>query len=131
MSATGPRSLEQQRASHALMAIEALAAKPAELGNFASYIEGFPAAIRTNGLGQALASELAGKDRGHRLLYTAMQNWLCRDASSAPYQNKENLIQAITAGNESTYLRAQAEALAFLVWLKKFARANLEPGKED
>jgi CRISPR-associated protein Cmr5 len=117
------QTLEQRRAAHALKAIQDLR----DYGNCASYIDALPAAILNNGLGQALATELAGQDRGHKKLYELMQEWLCGNDPSAPYRGNPSLIEAITAGSESDYLRAQPEALAYLVWLKKFARAFLEP----
>jgi len=127
--ADSTQSLEQLRAKHALEAIGNLN----DYGNFLSYVNALPAAIRTNGLGQAMATERAGSkdDKGHGKLYKALNDWLCRDDSWAPYPRGMDLIEAIVKNGEAHYLRAQAEALAYLVWLKKFARAQLEPGSED
>jgi CRISPR-associated protein Cmr5 len=38
-------------------------------------------------------------------------------------------MQAITEEDQRHYIRAQTEALAYLVWLKKFANAYLERGE--
>ncbi|MGJ3241628.1 MAG: type III-B CRISPR module-associated protein Cmr5 [Opitutales bacterium] len=121
-------TLEQRRAAHALNEIKQLQSGN-HYGNFTSYVDALPAAILTNGLGQAMATELAGKDKeGHRKLYEVIQSWLCGGDDTSPYKQGDNLIEAITNSSETDYLRAQPEALAYLVWLKKFARAFLEPG---
>jgi CRISPR-associated protein Cmr5 len=125
------RTLEQRRAVHALEQVQALKVEKGN-GNFTSYVDALPAVILNNGLGQAMATELAGKDEGHKKLYKVMEAWLCGDDKSAPYRGKANdpgLIRAIAEGFEKNYLLAQPEALAYLVWLKKFARAFLEPSK--
>lgn len=121
------RTLEQRRASHALKEIKQLQSGN-HYGNFTSYVDALPAAILTNGLGQAMATELAGKDEGHKKLYEVVQSWLCRGDDATPFKQRDNLIEAIANSSESDYLRAQPEALAYLVWLRKFARAFLESG---
>lgn len=131
---SGEKSLDLQRAEHALLAIEGL--KGENIGHYVSYVSALPATILLNGLGQALATLLSaakGKsDDPHQKLYDQIQSWLCRDAVDAPYKNEPSLIKAIADGSEQTYLHAHAEALAYLVWLKKFAVAFLnEPGKGD
>lgn len=121
------QSLDLQRAEHALRAVEAL--KAGDNDPYVSYVRALPATILQNGLGQALATLLSaanGKaDDPHRKLYDQMQGWLCRDAADASYPGKPDLIKAITDGSEREYLNAHAEALAYLVWLKKFAVAFL------
>jgi len=44
------------------------------------------------------------------------------------YSENEGLMDAIVGGNQDKYVRAQAEALAYLVWLKKFSQAFLRKG---
>lgn len=129
------KSLDLQRAEHALQAVEALKSNTKN-GHYVSYVRALPANILQNGLGQALATLLSAakgeRDDLHRKLYDQMQAWLCNDADDAPYAGKQNLIEAITKGDERDYLRAHAEALAYLVWLKKFAVAFLnEPGQDE
>jgi CRISPR-associated protein Cmr5 len=41
------------------------------------------------------------------------------------YSRQKDLLEAITGQDEAHYLRAQAEALAWLEWHKKFCRAWL------
>ncbi len=131
-------NIERERARHALQTIEAL---PDDVKKYTSYVKGLPAAILQNGLGQAMATLLAaskGKpamqngavDEAHRLLYNHVQAWLCRDDQHAPYRENTEpadsstiLMTRMTEGDEAAYIRAQAEALAYLNWLKKFAVA--------
>lgn len=121
-------SLDLQRAEHALEAVDAI--KDKDTGHYVSYVSALPANILQNGLGQALATLLSaagGKpDDPHRRLFDQMQSWLCGNQSDAPYKGQDNLIKAITDGTEQIYLQAHAEALAYLVWLKKFAVAFLK-----
>jgi CRISPR-associated protein Cmr5 len=157
------------RAEHALKAIRIFresdqsrttdTKKPPLYGNLRAYVENLPALIVMNGLGQAMASELAmarigeessaagdqeladlGKalqhllkgrsgrsadERAHEALYLIVQDWMreCRVCS-----NKEDLMDALVGGNQKKYVRAQAETLAYLEWLKKFCQAFLRKG---
>ncbi len=133
-----PQTLAQRRAAHALRCVEEHAQRnrnqnQPDYGNYVSYVETLPATILMNGLGQAAAT-LISKAEGdlrkpHGLLYADLQSWLCGTDEAAPYRGAGNLMQAITCGNETAYLHAQAEALAWLVWLKKFANAYLKKGE--
>lgn len=120
------QTLAQQRAADALAKVEQL--KTANnYGKYVSYAKALPATILTNGLGQAAATLLAQENKaGNELLYQHLQAWLCRDSERAPYPRAGNLIKAITEYDENHYLLAQAEALAWLEWLKKFAVAFLK-----
>ncbi len=127
--------LELERAETALRKVrnikETLDVEEAD--RFASYVEGLPAAILTNGLGQALATLLSKSGQGrkdpHYKLYECVQDWLCRDSSQAPYRLAEDLMDAIVSNDRQTYLRAQTETLSLLKWLKKFAVAYLKKDK--
>jgi len=105
---SGAKSLDLQRADHALQAVEKLKGK--DIGHYVSYVRALPANILQNGLGQSLASLLAaqgeGKESLHRL-YDQIQEWLCQSYEGAPYAGKPKLMQAITAGSEQDYLHAQ------------------------
>lgn len=122
--------LALRRAKHALEQINGLDRN--NCGNYVSYAKSLPAEILQMGLGQAMATLLAaakGKEQdAHRLLYNHLEAWLCGTAayrdSDAPYP-VGNLMTSITSHRESEYLHAQAEALAYLEWLKKFAVAFL------
>jgi CRISPR-associated protein Cmr5 len=103
-----------------------------DYGNYVSYAQSLPATIVMNGLGQACATLLAKADGdlkdANRMLYDDLQSWLCRDHPAAPFPKTPDLMQAIIEKDQRHYLRAQTEALAYLVWLKKFANAYLERG---
>lgn len=138
--------LEQKRAQHALEMVQKTGEKYPEgtenRKNFVSYVESLPAAILNNGLGQAAATLLAQangkKDDPHRVVYNILENWFCRDDRAAPYKRINTntevdapLMEAIVNGDRSSYIKAQAEALSYLEWLKKFTVAFLkEPDKQ-
>ncbi len=129
------QTLEQRRAAHALKQINErkAAGRKNNYGNYVSYVSALPATILMNGLGQACATLLSQQDtKGHKELYEDLQSWLCGTDEAAPYRNAGDagtrLIEKITSSNETTYFRAQAEALAYLVWLKKLAKAFLDQG---
>ncbi len=113
------QTLEQKRAEHALKIVRGLIEQPH--GKFRSHADSLPAAIVMNGLGQAMAFELSKKEEDHKALYGAVQSWLCETV----YTGEKNLMDAIVNYGQDHYVRAQAEALAYLEWLKKFSRAYL------
>ena len=125
------RTSEQIRAEHALARVHELNAEANDLRRlYRSYVDRLGPAIMMNGLGQALATELASgtgssaRDRAHRRLYDNLQGWLCRSDGNI-YPDGGDLLQAIMTNDQSRYLLAQAEALAWLDWHKKFCRAEL------
>jgi len=60
-----------------------------------------------------------------KLVYDALENWLT--SADRPYSDAKNgLMRAITSNNAARYRLAQAEAMAYLDWLKKVAKAFLE-----
>jgi CRISPR-associated protein Cmr5 len=125
------QTLAQRRAAHAFARIRTHeTAGAGSYGNYVSYVEALPATILMNGLGQAAATLLSKATEAHSLLYSDLQEWLCSADTAVPYRNatggNDRLMQAIIAKDERTYLHAQAEALAYLVWLKKFANAWLQ-----
>lgn len=143
----GP-SLPQRRAAAALRAIQGYGAAttvPAgEKQAYAGYIKSLPAAIIMNGLGQALATELAqgGKDatkgqggkapNAHLQIYRDLEAWLCGDDPEAPLGggltgkgDRPVLMERLCEADQTLYLLAQAEAMEYIGWLKKFANALL------
>jgi CRISPR-associated protein Cmr5 len=130
------RTLAQERAGNALAVAkrikEATENDRAFQQNYRSYVERLGPAILMNGLGQALASERAATDGdkaradAHRALYQAVSDWLCRDGGV--YPAGQDVLEAITSNDRDAYLRAQAEALAWLDWHKKFCRAMFPRG---
>lgn len=138
------QTLEQRRAAHALKRVkkhmdngdkDKSEGKKIRYGNYVAYVSSLPATILMNGLGQACATLLSQKEKaGHKQLFEDVQDWLCGD-EAAPYRNAAGgdtkLMTAITESNQDDYFRAQAEALAYLVWLKKLAKAFLDAGRPE
>lgn len=130
---------EQRRAADALRAVQSLEANDELQKRYRAYTERIGPSILMNGLGQALATERSssGSDpqkadqRAHLQLYRNLEAWLCRPGGVYEPESgqKSDLLGAILQQRESDYLRAQVEALAWLVWHKKFCRAYLP--KED
>lgn len=125
---------EQQRAQHALQSINKVRLKNAKKfgDEYKSYAEGLSASIVMNGLGQACAMLLAqakgNSEDAHRQLYEDLQDWLGQH--TAIYPKDQDLVKAMISHGQREYVRAHAESLAYLNWLKKFAQAYL-PGAED
>ena len=122
------RTIVQERAGHALKRVNKLLLKPDDFKKrYRSYVDRLGPAIVMNGLGQALATEMAaaGSDSGnpHREVYESVQSWLCR--RGGVYPAADNVLTGIVENDEESYLHAQAEALAWLEWHKKFCRAYL------
>ena len=126
--------LRARAALTAVDGIEVLKGTQPGIGNYRNFVQSLPATILRNGLGQAMAMEKAGraKDKGHGLLFDQMQLWLCVGWAKSPYRSKpDDLMRAIVEGDQTAYVRAQAEALAYLDWLKKYAVAALpEPPQQ-
>lgn len=127
----GP-TLEQQRASFALERIRALQHGSQDYGNYVSYVSSLPATIVMNGLGQALTTLVAkakGKDtEAHRILFDHIAAWLNQQIAAlrVPGDDLTLVIDRLMAADQDTYVHAQAEAMAYLNWLKQFARAYLK-----
>ena len=126
-------NLNQQRAGNALSCVDRLRDKSEEFKTlYRAYSDRLGPAIVMNGLGQALATERAAagtapkfeREKAHKELYGNIQSWLCR-GNGGVYPAGGDLLKAIMDQDESHYLRAQAEALAWLEWHKKFCRASL------
>lgn len=123
------KTLEQRRAADALEKIQSLAREQGH-GNYKSYVKALPANILTSGLGQAVATVRSRSRAGYPQLYEHISGWLCGADEDAPYRNHPGgLIQAIVENDQNLYIRAQAEAMAYLEWLRKFADAFLEDGE--
>lgn len=138
MSTATQPTLDQKRAADALQKIRSLAATN-KAGHYVSYVSSLPATIVMNGLGQALATLLAKAGRKkdpkrdpHYFLYDHVASWL---AAQLPELggDTDGLIDRLMENGQDVYVHSQAEAMAYLNWLKQFARAYLhEPeGQPD
>lgn len=128
---------EQEKARHALERLKEVEGKTDKFkGHYRSYVDRLGPAILINGLGQALAMELAAAgsnkrkddEQAHYELYRNLSDLLC--GSGAAYGEKKDLMEAILNGNQDQYIAAQAEALSWLSWHKKFCQAYL-PREEE
>ena len=127
------RTSEQLRAADAYSSVTALSGEPEEFRRlYRAYVDRLGPTIIMNGLGQALATELAagGQGTAHRMLYHNLQGWLCHEDGGI-YPHDSDLLQAIINNDQSLYLLAQAEALVWLEWHKKFCRATLPFGRGE
>lgn len=114
------RTTEQQRADKAWTAVKGVREKQKE---YLALARSAPADIQTNGLAQTLAFWRARGEPHHRALYGHVSAWVM-DQLGHPEQD---LLAWITDVNTSSdrYRRATVEAMAFLVWVKRFAEAEL------
>lgn len=135
------KNLEQRRAANALARVEEVGRLDQDNNDlqkrYRAYVERLGPAIIMNGLGQALATEHAAAGggnepdaRAHGALYQSLSNWLCRSPDGV-YPEEADVLHAIVQRDESDYLRAQAEALAWLEWHKKFCRASFPRGERE
>lgn len=136
------QTIQQERAKEALEAVEKVVARVnkkeendlIKASEYVSYASAFPAMIKTNGLGQAAAfycSKGKGSDskaHAYDALYKTLSDWLGKQGQ--PYENLD-LIKGITSKDMPFYMQAQAEALMFLDWVKKFAKAYMPKESES
>lgn len=134
------RTLEQQRAADALQKTQTIGQQSDALQRcYRAYVERLGTAVLINGLGQAMAMEQSAagpkpeKDdaKAHAALFDNLSQWLCRP-NGGVYAGKTPFMAALTNGDQDQYTLAQAEALAWLTWHKRFCRATLQkPTAED
>ncbi|UJG42175.1 MAG: type III-B CRISPR module-associated protein Cmr5 [Candidatus Heimdallarchaeum aukensis] len=99
--------------------------------SFLSYVKSLPATIVMNGLGQAIAMELAsatpkpdnGDKKAHKKIVDIIETWLKKVNI---FTDSNDLIYNITNATQDEYILAQIETLEFLGWLKKLAQAKVE-----
>ncbi|PJK08740.1 type III-B CRISPR module-associated protein Cmr5 [Lysobacteraceae bacterium NML95-0200] len=119
-------TMDQERARFALEQIEFIRNKDATIrAEVYRYINGLPALIHMNGLGQAAAFYFSKTD-SHKRIYQMLGQWLCgKDSKGRIFSSSSDLLAAITQSDMQHYMAAQNEAQAVLEWLKKFAVALL------
>jgi CRISPR-associated protein Cmr5 len=125
MSQSRRRTVEQDRAKYAAACVNE--AKRNGGKEYSSYGRRAGALIQTQGLGQALAFWYSKrqKEKAYDLLYQHMSSWL-----NQQLRTNKDILQWITQdASTEDYRRATAEAQAFLIWLKRFAEAEL--GDDD
>lgn len=126
------QTIQQQRAARALNVVLNVKKQYPESAQtrFKAYSNSLPAMIQMNGIGQALAfayqKSSGSKDEnlGWKALLDAVGCWLLEREIWGKSADK-NVVQALVNGNQQQYQLAQAEAQAFLSWIKDFARAEI------
>lgn len=122
------QSLEQQRAAQAASDVREAKGR-SDSKDYRSLVEGLPAMILANSLGQTCAYLLSRAEGNQQkielLLYCHLERWVQRRVP----QLQGGLLTALMNSDVATYRRAQTEALAYLQWLKRFAQAELPRGE--
>jgi CRISPR-associated protein Cmr5 len=157
--ATQRQTIEQKRAKHAwdnIRLIQDLSqARPDDNGalesEYCSRARGLNAMIQQNGLGTTLGFLKAkGKllrdkqdqplyDTQRRLMYNApylllqhLSEWMREQKFIPPGDSHDGLLSWITnTAKSDDYRRATAECLAFGLWLRRFAEAELKEKSEN
>lgn len=110
------QTLQQKRAAQAWKDVDS--AK--EIKYYGSLVKGFAATIQRDGLGAALVFLSAKGKEEHRSLFSHLSRWVMGELR---WQGND-LLQALLTRSTHDYRRATAEALAYLLWLKRFAEAE-------
>lgn len=124
------QTLQQQRAKFALERVKEASKKVSLHKEYKSYASTLPAMIHMNGLGQAAAFfKSRPNSEAHELLYKTLSDWLKQEGQ--PYHGCSDLLDGITNKDMHNYRLAQAEAQAFMDWVKKFAKAFMIDDEGD
>lgn len=117
------QTLQQQRAKHALQQVQSWI-QLNEGSKLKARCSELPFMIHANGLGQAAAFfKSKGRDDGYDHVFATLQTWLSQD--KRPFAGQKDLMRAIVDADLHTYRMAQAEAIEYMDWVKKFASAYL------
>lgn len=123
-SERGIITIEQERAERAWKVIEVVKTLTDEKTKkkYRSYVRSASTLILTNGLAQTLAFWKAKEEEAYQRLL--------RDLSELVLESSTDLLtKSINLSSVDEYIKDTEEALAYLVWLKRFAEAELP--KED
>ena len=121
------QTMQQQRAKFALERVEKAAKELTEdqRKEYHSHVSALPFMIHANGLGQAAAfyRSKSSEKMDYALIYKLLSDWLKQPGQ--PFQGK-HLLDGITQCDMHTYLAAQAEAMVFMNWVKRFSDAFMK-----
>jgi CRISPR-associated protein Cmr5 len=139
---TRRQNLEQERGAKAWENVQAIQQKEKSVQKeYRSLARGLNAMIQMNGLGQTLgflkAKGKNAQNKAHFLRLEHMTNWMSTpghfsaDNREVMNQGADGLLKwVVDIGTSSAdYRRATAECLAFGIWLRRFAEAELEAGE--
>lgn len=147
---TEPRlTLDQQRAKSALARVQRHR-KNSWAKEYRSYVRSLPLLITLIGLGQTIALELSGSGgggnigKGHAALLSDILSWIGSSSGwqATPYDvgfadgedlagKALDLLSRLTTQDEHEMIRAQAELVAYVRWLKTLAEAMIDPRDDD
>lgn len=130
---------QQERAHFALENLPWKDAKREKVDkDTATFIVGSPTMILTNGLGQAMAFMLSkkGSDKNAKegKVFDILKKWLCTEMQSQlgnADANDLDFLRRFNTIDQQHYIQAQNEALRFLEWMKRYARAFQEEEKKS
>ena len=113
---------EQERAARAWANVEGVPSRTEET-KYGSLARRLPALLQTNGLGQTLAflRAKAGRDESnhHYVIYDHLSAWVMERM-----KGDGDLLEWILSESSDAYRRATTEAIAFAIWLRRFAEAK-------
>lgn len=112
------QTLEQERAKKAWEQVSKVAGNK----EYLSAVRGAPALILSCGLGQTIAF-YCSKGGAQKTLGDHLAEWLLRNAQSQS-KSAEALLNEIMNNDSARYRQLTSEAMAYLVWLKRFADAH-------
>lgn len=115
------RTIEQKRAERAWRDVKSVQEKQKE---YLALTQSAPADIQVNGLAQTLAFWKAKGEPHHQVLYDHVSKWVMKQLG----HSDQDLLAWIADSNTGSdqYRQAMVEAMAFLVWIKRFAEAELK-----
>ncbi len=122
------QTLDQQRAKRAWSDIQSVVSRADDFRKkYGSLARKVPMLVLTNGLGQTLAFLRAkGKDDPsdeHNILFGHLSAWTMSQVAASA--GNQNLLDWVLNNDSAAYRHATTEALAYLMWLKRFAEAEL------
>ncbi len=127
--ATRRRTTEQERGDQAWDCISEVKRKPGSYQKeYSSRARSLNAMVQINGLGQTLAFLQAkgAKTESDKRLFEHLSAWIATRMGQAAAADL--LTWLIHTASTEQYRRATAECLAFGVWLRRFAEAELWSG---
>jgi len=114
-----PRQLSLQRAEHAYNFVNHI---DTNLGDkFSGLAKNAPAAIMANGLGQTLAFWKSKNEPYYTQMVEAVSGWVNQRLSLNISNDQDLLNWVITNANDMEYRLATAEAIEYLIWIKRLA----------
>ncbi len=126
------RLMEQERAKAAWACVKEMLHDPTKAAGYGRAARSAPADIQVNGLGQTLAFWKARAKKSSTAYYEDLLRHLSAWLHSRPGLNEGDLLDwVINTATTDQYRRATAEASAFLVWVKRFAEAEIGVDEGD